>query len=63
MDEEILEERPRSLNFTDYDDDFRDTSKRFLPIVDFVFESGEVSGREHGCYTDLILFKHVKVFF
>jgi hypothetical protein len=43
VDEEVLEERPGSLDFSNYDDDLTDRGKRFLPVHDLVLKSGEVT--------------------
>ena len=63
VDEEVLEERPGSLHFTDDHSDFTDLGQGFLPEVDLLFESRKISGGEHGCDRNLVLFKHVKVLF
>jgi len=61
VDKQVLKERPGSLDLSDYNNDFTDLSQRFLPEVNLFFECRKISGREHGCDSNLIFFKHVKV--
>jgi hypothetical protein len=61
VDEEILQEGPGSLDLTNDNNDFTDGGKGFLPEVDLFLKSGEISGREHRCNSDLVFFKHIKV--
>jgi hypothetical protein len=43
VNEQIFQERPGSLDFTDHNSDFTDGGKSLLPINDLVLECGEVS--------------------
>ena len=63
VDEEILQERPGSLDLTNDNNDFTDRSQGFLPETNLFLKGREISGGEHRCNLDLIFFKHIKVLF
>jgi hypothetical protein len=48
VDEEILKERPGSLDLTNNCDDLTNVGQSFVPVVDLLLESSKVSVREHG---------------
>ena len=47
VDEKILEERPSSLYFTDFSNNFLNVCQSLVPVNNFFLESSKVSVREH----------------
>lgn len=63
VDEQLLQERPVTLDFTAHHDDLTDGSEGFLPFGALVLEGGKVARREHGVDLSLMLFKCLEVLF